>query len=219
MQLSSSEVKGEWIEDTKKPEAKVIDTTSDDILVIEATVEGRARAISNDAVDVKVLALRNARSDDSNYQRYASSDFVEGDKFYLYFRTPVKGYVAAFLIDEQQQVFCLLPHANSSEGSLEVERNKDYVFFSANHDAAFSNSYEDGMRVTCADERLEMNRIYVIFSPNPFVKPIDYDGPPLGNNLFLPRQLSLKDFSRWMNKVYANDKKMSRQVVRIRIKK
>jgi hypothetical protein len=56
---------------------------------------------------------------------------------------------------------------------------------------------KDGLVVTCEDERLELNRIYVIYSPNSFVKANDKQGESIGQgNLHRPRQLSLKDFTR-----------------------
>lgn len=213
-QLSSAEVKGEWIEDLMKPEAKIVETTDDDVQVILAKVKGRARPINNAAADFEALALRNGTA----YQRFADTDFKEGDKFYLYFKAPIDGYMAAYLIDEKQRAFCLLPHEKNSEGQQKVVRNKEYVFFSEKYDIDFG--YQDGMRVTCEDDRLELNRIYVIFSPKTFVKPTDREGGSAGHdNLILPRQLSLKEFSRWMNNVYARDKKMGRKVIRLRISK
>ena len=215
MQMSNAEVKGEWIEDTEKPEAKIVDTTPEGGLVIEAKVKGRAQALKNEAADFETLALRNG----TDKNRFASTDFKSDDKLYLYFKAPADGFVAAYLIDEQQQVLCLLPHESSSTGQQPVTHDKEYVFFSAEHDAEYANNYEDGLVVTCADERIEMNRIYVIFSPNAFVKPVDQSTVSLGHdNLLLPRQLSLKDFSRWMHKVYARDKKMSRKVLWLKIK-
>ena len=214
MQLSGSEVKGEWIEDTEKPKARIVDTTPEGVLVIEATVKGKAQALKNEAAEFEALALRNG----TDKRRFASTDFQADDKLYLYFKSPADGYVAAYLIDDQQQVFCLLPHESSADGQQPVKHNQEYVFFSK-ADAAFSNSNEEGLVITCSDERVEMNRIYVIFSANPFVKPVDQGMVSLGHdNLMLPRQLSLKDFSSWMRKVYARDKKMSRKVLRLKIK-
>lgn len=212
-QLSTSEVKGEWVRDITAPEVRLKETTPDDIYVYEAKVRGMARPVKNDAADYEIYALRNGTD-----LRFKSTDFVEGDKFYMYFKSPSNGYLAAFLIDEQQQVFCLLPHESSTDGQLKVVHDKEYVFFSKQHDDGFE--YGDGMTVTCGDDRLELNRIYVVFSPKPFVKPIVSDTKPMGDGDFIiPRQLSLKNFSAWMNKTYSRDTKMGRKVLRIKIRK
>lgn len=213
MLLNSSEVKGEWLEDTKEPEANVIETTSKGVLVVRAIVEGRARAIPNEASDFEVLTLRNGTE-----KRMAEMVFKEGDKLYLYFKAPADGYMVAYLIDESQNAFCLLPHENDIDGQLPVVHGKEYVFFSSKHDADFNA--EDGLEITCEDEQMELNRIYVIYSPNPIVKAIDQHGQSLGSEyLHRPRQLSLKEFSQWMIKLCSRDKKVGRKVIPIKIKK
>ena len=212
MQLNASEVKGEWLEDTKEPEAKIIDTTPEGVLVIKAIVEGRAKAISNEASDFEVLTLRNGTE-----KRMADVNFKEGDKLYLYFKAPADGYVAAYLIDESQNAFCLLPYEDDSDGQQPVVHGKEYVFFSSRHDADFNA--EDGLQITCEDEKVELNCIYVIYSPTPFVKAIDQQGNLLGNDLYRPRQLGLKEFTQWMSKLCSRDKKVGRKVIPIRIKK
>ena len=213
MLMSAAEVKGEWIEDLKKPEVKVIDITEDGVIVVKAKVEGKARAIENDVPDFDVLTLRNGTS-----KRYANTDFKDDDKLYLYFKAPADGYVAAYLIDEQQMVTCLIPHEGDSDGQQPVKHDKEYIFFSEKYDPDFQG--EDGLVVTCDDERLELNRIYVIYSPNSFFKANDHAGERLDyGNLYRPRQLSLKDFSSWMSKLCARDKKMGRKVIRLKISK
>ena len=213
MQISSAEVKGEWIEDLKEPETKVVDITDDGIIVVTAKVEGKARAIGNEAADFEVLTLRNGSD-----KRYADTDFNHLDRMYLYFKAPVDGYVAAYLIDEQQNVTCLLPHESNADGQQLVKHGKEYVFFSERYDPGFMG--KDGLVVTCEEERFELNRIYVIFSPNSFFKANDNPGEKLDyGNLQRLRQLSLKDFSSWMSRLYARDKKMGRKVIRLKISK
>ena len=213
MQMSSAEVRGEWIEDLKKPEVQVVDITSDGVIVVTAKVEGRARAIGNEAADFEVLTLRN----DTN-KRNRDTDFKDDDRMYLYFKAPADGYVAAYLIDEHQTVTCMIPHEGDGDGMQPVEHGKEYVFFSEKHDKEFKG--KDGLVITCDDERLELNRIYVVFSPNTFVKANDHPGEQLNyGNLHRPRQLSLKDFSSWMSKLCARDKKMGRKVIHLRISK
>ena len=212
MQISSAEVKGEWIEDMKKPEV-MVEITPDGVMVATAKVEGRARGIANEAADFEVLTLRNGTS-----KRYADTSFKDDDRMYLYFKAPADGYVAAYLIDEQETVTSLIPHEGDGDGQQPVTHDKEYIFFSEKHDSGFRG--EDGLVVTCDDERLELNRIYVIFSPNSFVKANDHAGKQLDyGNLHRPRQLSLKDFTSWMSKLCARDKNMGRKVIRLKITK
>jgi len=213
MQLNSSEVKGEWIEDTKAPEAVITATTADDIMVIEATVHGKARPISNDAIDFETLALRNGTE-----RRFAGTDFKDGDDLYLYFKSPADGFVAVYLIDEKQTAYCLLPYANDTNGQQPVEHGKEYVFFSPEHVYDVPRDVIDQMYMTCDDENVEYNQLYVIYSPNAYTKAVDADKQQSDDRL-LPRQLQAKDFSRWLGKLGARDKKMSRKIIRLAVRK
>lgn len=212
MQLNAAEVKGEWLEDTKKPKVKIIDTTDEGVLVIKAEVEGRAKAITNEAAEFDVSVLRNGKE-----LRNADTEFKEGDRMFLYFKAPADGYIAAYLIDGKQTVSCLLPHENDNDGQQPVKHNQEYVFFSESNDADFLG--KDGLKVLCDDNRIELNRIYIIYSPNSFVKANDQPGPILEQNLYRPRQLSLKDFTRWMSRLCSRDNKMGRKVIQIKIRK
>lgn len=212
MQLNASEVKGEWLEDTKKPEAKIVDTTDEGILVIKAKVEGRARALSNEAATFEALTLRNGTE-----LRMASTEFRENDRLFLYFKAPADGYVAVYLIDESRMASCLIPHEDDGDGQQPVEHGKEYIFFSEQHDADFNG--RDGLKILCDNDKMEVNRIYVIYSPNPFIKANDKQGQLLDKNLHRPRQLSIEDFTKWMSRLCGHDQKMGRKVIHIKIKK
>lgn len=213
MQLNAAEVKGEWLEDLKEPEI-VREELVDGMLVIEARVKGRARGISSEAADFEVLTLRNGTE-----KKFADTNFREGDDLFLYFRAPVDGYVAVYLVDEQQQAFCLLPYSGDSDGQQPVEHGREYVFFSPRHLYDVPQQLIDEMSMTCADERFEHNQLYVLCSPNSFTKAVDRQGRQLADGLQLPRELAFKDFVRWMSRLCAHDKKMGRKVIRLKVSK
>ena len=213
MMLNVAEVKGEWLEDLKEPEI-LREELVNGMLVIEARVKGRGRAISNEAVGFEVLTLRNGTE-----KRFADTNFKEGDDLFLYFQGPVDGYVAAYLVDEERQAFCLLPYGGDSDGQQPVEHGKEYVFFSPKHLYDVPQNAIDEMSMTCADERFEHNQLYVLYSPNPFTKAIDQEGRPLSADLHLPRELAFKDFTNWMSRLCAHDRKMGRKVIHLKIAK
>lgn len=213
MLLNAAEVKGEWLEDLKKPEI-LREELVNGMLVVEAQVYGRARAISNDAIEFETLTLRNGTE-----KRFADTNFKEGDDLFLYFQAPADGYVAVFLVDEQQNTFCLLPYGGDNDGQQPVEYGKEYVFFSPQYQYDVAKSEIDEVTMTCDDERFERNQLYVIYSPNSFTKPVDKKGKQINKELQLPRQLSFKDFSQWMSKQCARDNKMSRKVIHLVINK
>lgn len=213
MQMNAAEVKGEWLEDLKEPEI-LREELANGVLLIEARVSGRARAISNEAVDFETLVLRNGTE-----KRYADTRFTDGDDMYLYFRAPADGYVAVYLVDESQTAFCLLPYGGDNDGQQPIVHNKEYVFFSPKHIYDVPKSIIDEMEMTCGDEVFEQNQIYVIYSPNPFTKASDEQGKALQNGLTLPRELCFKNFASWMSKLCAKDQKMNRKVIRINVSK
>lgn len=67
--------------------------------------------------------------------------------------------------------------------------------------------------MTC-ESTIEDNQIYVIFSPNPFVKANDND-----NGESLPREIDGKDFQKWLAKVRRKDKYVNFSFKQITISK
>lgn len=202
--LSASEVKGEWIEDIGEPTYEI--SFVQDMLVVKCKVCGRAREISNEAVDFTTTILRNGTE-----AKFADVNFHNGDDMFLLFRSPSDGYVAAYLIDETPSAYCLLPYMNNARGQQAVKHNQEYVFFSPAK--APKGEQVDEYTLTCSNE-IERNQVYVIFSPKPFTKALDSqvdDG--------LPRQLSYEDFSRWLSTCRKRDSKMGVKVMHIEIKK
>jgi len=213
MSLNEAEVKGEWLEDLDEPEI-LREELVDGMLVVEARVSGRARAISSEAVDFETLTLRNGRE-----KRFADTGFREGDDLFLYFRAPADGYVAVYLVDEQQQAYCLLPYGADGDGQQPVEHGREYVFFSKDRHGDTPSGIVDELTMTCAGEGIEHNRIYVLYSPNAFTKAADRQGAALHDGLRLPRELSFRDFSRWMSRLCGRDRQASRKVIHISVKK
>lgn len=202
--LSASEVKGEWIEDIGEPTYEI--SFVQDMLVVKCKVCGRAREISNEAVDFTATILRNGTE-----AKFADINFHNGDDMFLLFRSPSDGYVAAYLIDETPSAYCLLPYMNNARGQQAVKHNQEYVFFSPAK--APKGEQVDEYTLTCSNE-IERNQVYVIFSPKPFTKALDSqvdDG--------LPRQLNYEDFSRWLSTCRKRDSKMGVKVMHIEIKK
>ena len=112
-------------------------------------------------------------------------------------------------MDEKGDAYCMLPYAGDIDGMFEVKANKPYVLFSTNHT---ENGEACDEYVLTAEKELERDMIYVIYSPNPFVKAKDNAAPmkvKVGKeDLELPRQLSYRDFQRWLLKNRRIDKRM-----------
>lgn len=196
LSVGSSEVKGEWLEDTKEPQYEI--SFSDNNLVVKVVVSGRAREIVSAAVEVEAMLLRNGRE-----KKYESLDFRDGDDFYLMFKSPVAGYVAVYLADESKTAYCLLPYSGDVDGTQEVEAGVEYVFFDAERAGSEQErALIDEMTMT-SSKSIEHNEVFVVFSSQPFVKAMDEQ-----RDERLPRSLSLDDFQRWLAKNRTKDPKM-----------
>ena len=150
--------------------------------------------------------------DKGEEKKFADVGFRGGDDMFLLFRSPVDGYVAAYLVDETPVAYCLLPYIDDADGQQPVEHGREYIFFSEAK-AEEESGKVDEYTLTCGSD-IERNRLYVIFSPEPFTKALDSQISDA-----LPRQLSYEDFGKWLGTCRKRDKKMGVKVMHIEIKK
>lgn len=194
--FGESEVKGEWIEDVIAPEFRI--DYNQGGLFITVTVEGKIREIVSADIDFKAKVLRNGLDD-----RFEGYDFKHGDDMFMSFISPIDGYLAVYLYDGNNDAYCLLPYMAQNTGFFNVKRNKRYVLFSsADVSEGVSPNMVDEYNMTASKSR-EVNLLYVIFSPNKFVKALDND-----NREVLPRSLDYKSFQKWLVKNRGRDKDM-----------
>lgn len=196
LSLGSSEIKGEWLQDTRQPEYEI--KFDGDNLIVHVTVSGKAREIVSASVDVAATILRNGKE-----RKFESDEFRDGDDLYLLFKSPVAGFVAVYLVDDAKTAYCLLPYSGDTDGQQPVEAGREYLFFDTDKacDAALA-AITDELTMTCS-KAMEHNEIYIIFSATPFVKAQDDRADER-----LPRSLSADDFRRWLTKNRVKDKDM-----------
>jgi hypothetical protein len=107
---------------------------------------------------------------------------------------------------------CLLPYRAQQDGIYSVKANQRYVFFNLEEATPVEKPIVDLYRMT-TQFRVEQNQIYVIFSPQPFVKAAD----ALGNGEL--RELKGADFQKWLAKCRRHDKDMCLKKILISVKK
>ena len=204
--LSSSDVKGEWLETVGEPKYDI--TYEQGMLVVKCTVSGKARELVASQNNFIAKILRNGIED-----KFESGNFKSGDDLYLSYQTSVKGYIAVYLVDDAKNAYCLLPYQSSTDGKVAVEANQKYIFFNQKTAAPLFQAYEvDEYNMTC-EKSSETNYVYVISSPHPFVKAID--NAVAG----LPRELSFDDFQKWLSKNRTQDKDMQVDIKTIIVEK
>lgn len=195
LSMSGSDIKGEWLGDTKEPAYTI--RYEQEQLVVTASVSGNAREIVKAGVDFSALILRNGTT-----AKFESDRFKNNDDVYLLFQSPVKGYLAVYLLDESGNAYCLLPYKGDKDGKTEITPNKEHLFFNSRYVAVKDAYLIDEYILNCNKEN-EVNYFYIIFSPNEFTKANDISSK---NNL--PRELNFSDFQKWLTDNRNKDKAM-----------
>lgn len=205
--LSESNVKGEWIETVGEPVFKRL--VQGDNIAIQVEVKGKVREITTSALQFDAKPLCNAPD-----VRFEKTDFKSGDDLYLYFSTSSDGWLAVYLYDGNDDVYCLLPYSGQRDGIYQVKGGKEYIFFSEdNADENVSSNDIDEYTLTCSGDK-EVNRLYVICSPNKFTKAVDSKGDDT-----LPRVLNYLDFQGWLSRLRMADKQIGLKTIDITITK
>lgn len=184
---ASTLVKGEWIETIGQPKFEVF--IEDGQFVVTCEVTGKAREITRNRADLDVRLLRNGTTN-----AHESSTFKSGDFCYLAFTTPVKGAIVVYLEDEQKTMSCLLPYYAQTLPCVPVAPGIRHLYFTSN------DGDQEQYRLE-TDKEVERNMLYVVFSQNEFIKPIDKSS---GKELSL-KTLSSESFQSWLAKSRALD--------------
>ncbi|MDE6368207.1 MAG: DUF4384 domain-containing protein, partial [Muribaculaceae bacterium] len=187
---TSSSVKGEWVADEREPQV-TIECINGDIF-FTAEVWFKAREITRVLTDIKWQVLK-----DKDGQKVESTQFNNGERFFVKFRSPSDGYVAIYLITDDKETACLLPYRKDNTGRYQIKGGKDYTFFDKTTDPAASY-YK--LSTNLLDEK---NRLVIIYSPKPFTKCTD-----IGGDARHPSAVDSKDFHKWLLKNQRADNEM-----------
>lgn len=203
--LSQSQVKGEWLETVGEP---VITRLYDgQQMAIKVEITGRVREIvtASSEFSAKVLQVPDSR--------YEQNSFQNGDSFFLSFQAPGDGFVTVYLYDGKNGVYRLLPYPNQSIGAFPVKGGKQYFFFSPDHTDGVS-AYNDITEYSLqASSDLELNRLYIIYSPNSYNKAMDTE---MDDGL---RELHFDSFQKWLSRIRSEDVSIGVKMIDITIAK
>ncbi|MBD5327199.1 MAG: DUF4384 domain-containing protein [Bacteroides sp.] len=182
-------VKGEWLETIGTPKTDV--SFEEHSVVVTCTIDGKARNIVRQEISFEAMPLRNAPN-----TNYSTTEFSDGDDLYLYFRTPVAGYLNIFLISSNDDAaYCLLPYKHDSGASFFCNADTEYFFFSK------QKAYKDASAIDeyclSASAAKEFNDLMIIFSPAEFYK---------GNlkstkEITRPKMTTISKFNDWLTKL------------------
>lgn len=186
--MGGTEVKGEWIADTREPEVSV--SYESGMLVVGVKVWGKIREKTKADYELSVQILCNGRE---------SEKFRNNDRLSVRFKSPVKGYLSIYLVDDNvHQAYCLLPYENEDGRARAIKNNETRVFLST-EDPVYPYREET---ILTAQKDLEFNRMLFIFSKNQFDMPLSEQGE------YLP-ELNTANFEKWLQKNRVRDTEMS----------
>lgn len=188
---SNTSVKGEWIETIGEP---VFEYSFDDRMpIVTCTVEGLVKEIQGIRAEYEAVVLKHSPN-----KKFASNDFSDGDEMFLYFKSPVSGFINVFLVcRDDDNALCLLPYRESKEGSFKVNADTEYYLFSKEAAPSGQDDLVDEY-ILSSDRQREFDDIVVIFSPEEFNK--------VGLNvkkddLEAIKETSIKKFNDWLAKL------------------
>lgn len=202
--IGSTSIRGEWIETVK--EQVLVKEYQQGFWFVKVHVEGKARSKTEAQIEIKTALINN------DHDRYSRDVFMDGDDIFLRFSSPVSGYLCVYLIDENEDAFCLLPYQSNSTGHQSVNANEDYLFFSRQTD-------RDADEYTLNTQReQESNAVYIVFSPNSLTKANDEAGAQNWRDEPLPRTLTYGAFLKWLSRNQMKDRQMvvKREIITIR---
>jgi len=198
--IGTTRVKGDWIKTIREtysepkdfPEKRVSGTVPE--YYISCTIKGEIREATPKAkIDFATLNCPEIQC--------RQLDFYSGESLYLYFKSPIDGYLSIFL-DDGERVYRLFPYSSMTGKEYSaglIEGDKEYILFSKKRrDISFlPEEYE----FYSTKQGVEYNSIYVVFSNDAYKKPILDDQKKNnidGVEMILPKSLTQKEFQLWL---------------------
>lgn len=227
--IGNSVVKGEVIEILKIKFHEInydkkIDRKKIEFTDIKCIVTLNAKEITDSKLDIetKTLACTDKKCEATAYK--------DGDDFFVYFRSPVDGFLSIYL-DDTKNTVRLLPYMEMPEGTannFKIKADKEYILFSDKDEFDYFNDkyfVEDTYELFSEDVK-DLNRVFIVFSKKTLNKPSLKKGLDLENyNDYLekgyqaPLQTSSEDFQRWLIKNRSLRGDMQVEIIDITIEK
>ncbi len=173
---------------------------------VTCKVKGRARPRVE---PILPLDLRPLRCRDT---ACFTLDFKEGDPFYLYFRTPIPGYIQAFW-EEGSHIYRLIPYQSHRIQALPVRPDTTYLFFAPPTQSRSEAFWTDELLLT-AEAPEVLHRLYILFSPHPLAAPPENYDAHRGFHI-----ISLEAFQDWLLSERLRNNQLTIRILDISIRK
>ena len=187
LSLGETEVKGDWLGDTKEPEIRPVYENNQ--LVIYASVCGKVRELKTAEVELRMQIMNNG---------IETEHFKNNDKVAIRFKSPVNGYVSIFVRDDNAGIVsCMLPYENENGKARVVKNSKEYIYLST-ADPIYPYQEET---ILVTNKKIEFNTFVLVFAQNEFSMPLSEMGE------FVP-EISVENFQKWLRRNRMSDKTM-----------
>jgi hypothetical protein len=207
--IANTSVKGEVVnvlnvEFTDLTGTRTIEGKKESFVEIKCDIEVEAREITSPPINFTASTLNCTN------ERCKTTDFKVDDPLYMYFSSPVSGYISIFL-DEEGLTQCLYPYNTMPaefEGGVPVAADKKYILFSEKPEFNYfpGKKYITGPYLLYTPNPRSINRLFIIFSKTPLNKPSLMEVKKVEGGYTLPKSLQSEDFQRWLNKYRSYEK-------------
>jgi len=194
--IGTTKVRGDWVKTTRVSFSEDMRLESgsygkQNVKYITCQINGKIRkSIPKADIDFEILNCPE--------KACRTTDFVDGEQLYLYFRSPVDGYLSVY-VDEGDITYRLLPYVlmnKDFKSGVFVEGDRRYMFFSEKFNP-FKSSVVDEI-VMFTTQKMEYNNVYIVFAEEKFVKPI-LDQKTEVDGRILPKSLTSDKFQEWLS--------------------
>jgi len=147
------------------------------------------------------------------------TSFFDKESLFLFFKSPVDGYLSVFL-DDGENTYRLLPYKSMGAlSAVKIMGDKQYIFFSRNKDDEYDAQYSTDALELYTGKEIEYNNIYVVFAESPYVKPVLNEIKELEDGYLLPKSIKTENFQDWLSECRAAVTDFQSVRIRINIKK
>ncbi len=199
-----STVRGEWLATTGTPVYE--ERFENGAPVVTCKVSGRGRRLSNKAPEIVVNALS------APDKRAVKSEFKDSEDIFVYIKSPERDIFAMICLeDEDGMVYKMFPF-ESTPPQATLKKGYDYILFDKDRPGGTLGEMPgDGLYIMT--DKLALNRLYVVYSPNYFRK---------GNWTYQEDAnldtMTTKDFNRLMIELRRADEEMGMKVINLSVK-
>jgi len=187
--IGTTKVLGQWVKDITPPKCV---RKGNEMTSVVCKVEGLVRPASPKPIlEYRLLNLPNPAA--------STTVFYNEEDLYLYFKSPVRGYLSVFIAQDDSTQRILPSEGGDGQmvDGILIEADRDYLFFDPNHSCFGNTPVDELVLFTRNVEQPEYNTVYIVFSEQKYAKPVLEKGGKW-KRYRLPMQLSNNAFQSWL---------------------